>query len=124
MLAAAVIDEGRPLVAQTAKRPDRQNRPMRPQILSEAMCGSLAAIVGGVIGWVAAFAGLGLWGLVVGLAATIVLLALVRDASVRRSFSVMAAFAFAFILLSWPVLWPIVGYIWSAITGHSFHFGD
>lgn len=97
---------------------------MRPQIGSEAICGFLAAIFGGTIGWVAAFAGLGLWGLVVGLAATIVLLALVRNTSVRRSFSVMAAFGFAFVLLSWPLLWPVVGYIWSAITGNSFHFGD
>ena len=59
-----------------------------------------------MIGWFAVFAGLGLWGLVVGLAATIVVLSLVREASVRHSFSVMAAFSFAFILLSWPVLWP------------------
>jgi hypothetical protein len=97
---------------------------MRPQILSEAVCGFLAAVFGGTIGWIAAFAGLGLWGLIVGLAATIVVLALARVASVRHSFSVMAAFGFAFILLSWPVLWPVVGYVWSAITGDSFHFGD
>jgi hypothetical protein len=31
----------------------------------------------------------------------------------------MAAFGFAFILLTWPLLWLLVGYIRYAITGES-----
>ena len=79
-----------------------------------------AAVLGGVIGWSATFSGLGLWGLVIGLAATvIVLLAVARRASARRSLSVMVAFGFAFILLTWPLLWLLVGYIRYALTGES-----
>ena len=87
---------------------------------SEAMCGLVAAILGGTIGWVAAFWGLGLWGLIIGLAATgTMLVPLAHDPSVRRSFSVMAVFGFAFILLTWPVLWLLIGYVRYAITGES-----
>jgi hypothetical protein len=87
---------------------------------SEALRGLVAAFLGGVIGWIAALSGLGLWGLVIGLAATvIVLFALARRVGAGRSFSVTAGFGFAFVLLTWPLLWLLVGYVRYAITGES-----
>jgi hypothetical protein len=78
----------------------------------------VAAVVGGLIGWIAALAGLGIWGLVIGLAATLILIvALAGLANDRRQLSVMIAFGFAFVLLTWPLLWLLVAYIRYAITG-------
>lgn len=72
------------------------------------------------MGWIAAFSALRLWGLVIGLAASvIVMLAVARRARAHPPFAVMAAFGFAFILLTWPLLWQLVGYIRYAITGES-----
>jgi len=67
-----------------------------------------------------AFSGLGVWGLVIGLAATlIVILTLPGRAKDDRPLSVMAAFGFAFVLLTWRLLWLLVGYIRYAITGET-----
>ncbi len=87
---------------------------------SAAVRGVVAALLGGVIGWIGAFSGLGPWGLVIGLAATvIVILALARRAPAHAPLAVMAAYAFAFALLTWPLLWLLVGYIRYVITGES-----
>ncbi len=87
---------------------------------SAAVRGVVAALLGGVIGWIAAFSGLGLWGLVIGLAATVVgILMLARRASAHAPLTVMGAYAFVFALLTWPLLWLLVGYIRYAITGES-----
>jgi hypothetical protein len=84
-----------------------------------AVVGALvAAVLGGVVGWVAAFIGLSGWGLVIGLAATLIVISiLASQANGHRQLSVMAAFAFAFVLLTWPLLFLLVGYIRYAITG-------
>ena len=87
---------------------------------SAAVCGLGAALVGGVVGWIAAFSGLGVWGLIIGLTVTVTaLLALARGADTSRSFTALAGFGFAFILLTWPLLWLVVGYVRYAITGDS-----
>ena len=65
---------------------------------SAAVRGAISALLGGVTAWVAAFSGLGLWGLVIGLALTAIVI-------------------LAFVLLSWPLLWLLVGYIRYAISG-------
>jgi hypothetical protein len=84
-------------------------------------CGGLAAaVLGGVLGWIAAFSGLRLWGLVIGLGASvIVMLAIRRRAHAHPPFSAMAAFGFAFILLTWPLLWLLVGLVRYCISGQS-----
>ena len=64
-----------------------------------------------------AFSGLGVWGLCIGLAATAIVLVAGGRARPRSRFAKLAAFAFAFILLTWPLLWLIVAYIRYAITG-------
>lgn len=87
---------------------------------SAAVCGLVAAVLGGVIGWIAALSGLGLWGLVIGLGATVIVsLALGRRTRAHPPLSVIAAYGFAFILLTWPLLWLVVGYVRYAITGQS-----
>jgi hypothetical protein len=87
---------------------------------SAAVGGLVAAVLGGLVGWIAAFSGLGLWGIGIGLAASvIVMLAIARRVRAHPPFSEVAAFGFAFILLTWPLLWLLVGYIRYAITGES-----
>jgi hypothetical protein len=78
----------------------------------------VVAVVGGLIAWISVFAGLKAWGLVVGVLASVVLIVvLARRATSRPSMSVMAAFACAFILLTWPILLLVVGYLRYVITG-------
>jgi hypothetical protein len=85
-----------------------------------AVRGVVAALLGGVIGWTATFSGLGPWGLVIGLVGTVlVIFGLARPPRARAPLSVPAAYAFAFILLTWPLLWLLVGYIRYVITGES-----
>lgn len=85
---------------------------------SEVVGGLIAALVGGAIGWIIALTALGLWGLVIGLLVTAtVLVALARRHRARRALGAMAGFAFAFILLTWPVLWLLVAYIRAVVTG-------
>jgi hypothetical protein len=99
-----------------------RNWPMPPDARqrSAAVLGVIAAVVGGAIGWIAAFSGLGLLGLVVGLVVTvIVILVLARRAAAYPRLTVMAVYGFVSILLAWPLLWLLVGYIRYAITGES-----
>jgi hypothetical protein len=87
---------------------------------SVVVCALGAALLGGVVGWIAAFSGLGLWGLIIGLTVTVIaLLALARGANAGRSITALAGLGFAFILLTWPLLWLVVGYVRYAITGTS-----
>ncbi len=56
----------------------------------------------------------------IGLAATVILiLTPSRRASAHAPLTVIGAYAFAFVLLTWPLLWLLVGYIRYAITGES-----
>lgn len=86
-----------------------------------AALGALGAVlVGGTIGWILVFSGLGIWGLVIGLVATaIIVLAVGRRPRPHSRLAALAAFGFAFILLTWPPLWLVVGYIRYVITGDS-----
>jgi hypothetical protein len=72
-------------------------------------------VTGGVIGWTA-FYELSGWGLLVGLVVTS---ALVVWVSVRRPHyaGLIGGFAFAFLVLTWPVLWLVVGYVRYLVTG-------
>jgi hypothetical protein len=83
-------------------------------------CALVAALLGGVVGWSAAFIGLGLWGLVIGLAASVVsFLVLASRVRAREPLAATAAYGVAFILLTWPLPWLVVGYVRYAITGQS-----
>jgi hypothetical protein len=85
---------------------------------SATLLSLVAAVAGGLIAWISAFAGLKAWGLVGGVLTSAVLsLVFARRAASRPSMSVMATFAFAFILLTWPILLLVVGYLRYVITG-------
>jgi hypothetical protein len=73
-------------------------------------------VAGGLLGWSAAYAGLGGWGLLAGLMLTAIMLAWL---SRRRRYSIglIAGFAFAALVLTWPLLWLAVGYARYIITG-------
>lgn len=73
-------------------------------------------LTSGVVGWTALYAGLGRWGLLLGLVLLAASLAwLIRRHPSHAAF--VAGFGFAFFLLTWPVLWLVVGYIWYLVTG-------
>jgi hypothetical protein len=75
-------------------------------------------LVGGSIGWITAFPGLHLWGLLVGVAFTLLaMLALARAIRSHPPLSVAAAYGLAFVLLTWPILWLLVGLVRYAISG-------
>jgi hypothetical protein len=80
----------------------------------------MAAVLGGLLGWIGAFAGLGAWGLALGAAATMAIVAvLARSSMARHPLGFMAGHGFAFVLLTWPVLWLVVGYARYVITGQA-----
>jgi hypothetical protein len=80
----------------------------------------LFVVVGGVCGWAAAFSGLKLSGLVLGAVITVAMLVvLARRRAARGQLGAMLAFGFAFILLTWPLLWLVLGYIRYLITGQT-----
>ncbi len=104
------------------KRLNRENWPMAPDVgqHSAAVRGVVAALLGRVIAWIAAFSGLGLWGLVIGVAVTVVVIfALGHRGRTQAPLTVIAAYAFAFVLLTWPLLGLLGAYIRYAITGES-----
>ncbi len=82
---------------------------------------SLAATIGsGIIGWSLAFAGLGPWGLVTGGAIVlIVIIVVARRPALRLDSALFLGYAFAFILITWPVLWLAVGWVRYLVTGQS-----
>jgi hypothetical protein len=96
--------------------PDLVQEPAAPS--RRDLVAALAAIVaGGTVGWIAAFAGLGPRGLIVGGAvAVLVLVTTARDRS-THGLGQLLAFAIAFVLLTWPVLWLAVGLVRYWITG-------
>ena len=80
--------------------------------LSDAKETVVSVLVGGVCGWAAAFSGLKLWGLALGAVITVAMLVvLARRGVADGRLGVMLAFGFAFLLLTWPLLWLVVGYI-------------
>ncbi|MFZ0088296.1 MAG: hypothetical protein WAL63_02230 [Solirubrobacteraceae bacterium] len=76
-----------------------------------------SALVGGLIGWALALAGLGLWGLAIGAGITMVILLAVSRRDRSREISVLLVYGIAFVLLSWPVLWLPVGLVRYWISG-------
>lgn len=80
----------------------------------EPVLALLASIVGGAAGAAAFFAGLGFWGLAVGAALTITLMALTAHLDPFQPFWPLVGWGLAFATLTWPLLW--IGY--AVLTGH------
>ncbi len=100
-------------IGRVTQRPDLQPRPA-------ALVSLGLTVAGGLLGWSLVFVGLGLWGLPVGAAVGVLLMVAVgrRDASQDRLFA-MVGYGMAFVLLTWPVLWVVVGYVRYLITGQA-----
>jgi hypothetical protein len=80
----------------------------------------VSVLVGGVCGWAAAFSGLELWGLALGAVITVAIHVVLAGRGVARGrLGAMLAFGFAFVLLTWPLMWLVVGYIRYLITGQT-----
>jgi|GEM_PF-4329301 len=94
------------------------DRAARPRDRSRVIALTLAVVVGGgAVGWTAAFAGLGTWGLLIGLVLTGIL-ALWLGERHRHAVGLIGGFGLAFLLLTWfPLLWIVVGYVRYVLTG-------
>jgi hypothetical protein len=80
----------------------------------------ISVLIGGLCGWASAFAGMNLWGLIVGAAVTVALIgALAARERPHGLLRTMLGYGFAFTLLTWPLLWLVVGYARYLITGQT-----
>lgn len=79
----------------------------------------VSAIAGGVIGWSLVFAGLGFWGLALGAATALLIMVAVARFDSSQALSSLAAHGIAFVLLTWPFLWIVVGLVRYWLTGQS-----
>jgi hypothetical protein len=88
----------------------------RPVVLS-----LVSVVIGGACGWTAAFSGMNWWGLALGavIAAAMITVFAWRDAA-SENLGTMLTFGFAFVLLTWPALWLVVGYVRYLVTGETF----
>jgi F0F1-type ATP synthase assembly protein I len=78
----------------------------------------VCVVIGGLIGWTAAFSGMGLWGLAIGLVVAVAItIVLARRQAATRRVGSMLTLGFGFMLLTWPFLWLAVGYVRYLITG-------
>ncbi len=80
-----------------------------------------SAVFGGLLAWVGLFGGLGVAALGIGAPATLIPICsfALRDTA-RRPLAFMRGYAFAFALLTRPILWLAVGYVRYLLTGQSF----
>jgi hypothetical protein len=76
-----------------------------------------ASVAGGTAGWLLAFAGLRVWGLVLGGMVTLALLVVAARAGRVQGLGQLVTLGGAFVLLTWPVLWLVVGLVRYWITG-------
>ncbi len=77
-------------------------------------------VAGGLLGGSLVFVSLGLWGLLVGAAVVVLLtVAVGRRAAGHDRLFAMVGYGMAFVLLTWPVLWVVVGYVRYLITGRA-----
>ena len=79
-----------------------------------------AAVTGGLLTWVGLFTGLGVATFVIGAAATIIVSwGLARPQGARRGLAFVLTYAFAFALLTWPILYLVVAYARYLLTGQA-----
>ena len=79
-----------------------------------------AAVIGGLLTWVGLFVGVGVAAFVIGAAATIVVsCAFARPQPARRGLAFVLTYAFAFALLTWPILYFILAYARCLLTGQA-----
>jgi hypothetical protein len=94
--------------------PERAPRPWRTIVSSIS-----SVTIGGVIGWSLLFAGLGLWGLAIGAAVAIAIVAVIARVDHTQEIRFLFAYGMAFVLMAWPVLWVVVGLVRYWLTGQS-----
>jgi uncharacterized membrane protein len=80
----------------------------------------ISTVCGGALAWALSFGGLGLAAFPIGLAATLISICVfaLREGA-RRQLGFMLGYAFAFALVTWPLLWLVVGYVRFLVTGES-----
>jgi hypothetical protein len=80
---------------------------------------SLTSVVfGGLLGWAGVFGGLGFAALGIGVVAALLPIGgFARKHTANRGLAFMLTYAFAFALLTWPILWLVIGYAHSLLTG-------
>jgi hypothetical protein len=77
-----------------------------------------SAVFGGVLAWSGWFDGLGRAAFGIGAAVTLILICgFARTHPAPRPLTFMLGFAFAFAVLTWPILWLVVGYARYLLTG-------
>ena len=79
----------------------------------------LAVFVGGAAGWTAAFAGVGVGGLVLGAIVTVGAIGAAASRMPRGALRLMLGFAPAFALICWPALYIGVGFVRYWLTGET-----
>jgi hypothetical protein len=82
---------------------------------------SLAStVLGGVLTWSGVFGGVGFASFGIGAAATLIpIYGFARVDPARRPLSFMLGYAFAFVVLTWPILWLVIAYARSIVTGQT-----
>jgi hypothetical protein len=79
-----------------------------------------SSIFGGIVAWGGWFDGLGRVAFGIGPAITLILIcAFARTDPARRQLAFMLGYAFAFAVLTWPILWLVVGYARYLLTGQA-----
>jgi hypothetical protein len=79
-----------------------------------------STMFGGVLAWAVWFDGIGVAGFGIGAAATLILIGgFARRDTAHRTLTFMLGYAFAFAVLTWPILWLVVGYVRYILSGES-----
>jgi len=79
-----------------------------------------SSVFGGVLAWSGWFDGLGRAAFGIGAAVTLILIcSFARRHPARRRLAFMLGFAFAFAVLTSPILWLVVGYARYLLTGQA-----
>jgi hypothetical protein len=79
-----------------------------------------SSVLGGVLAWSGWFDGLGRAAFGIGAAITLILIyGFARTDPARRRLTFMLGYAFAFAVLTWPILWLVVGYARYLLTGQA-----
>jgi hypothetical protein len=79
-----------------------------------------SSVFGGVVAWSGWFDGLGRAAFGIGAAVTLILIyGFARTDPARRRPAFMLGYAFAIAVLTWPILWLVVGYARYLLTGQA-----
>ena len=106
-------------LASRQGKPVEYGRPVSSHRLVALRSGT-SAFIGGVAAWVAIYAGARAWGFVIGAAVTAALaMSARRRANPPPPRWHVAGFTFAFVALTWPLLFLVTAVLWWLVTGQS-----